>query len=132
MATFEAARNAALRREAGLWAIGDALLEECGPTGITKHREAQAELEENGFTYELRSLRRYRDTSLAFPPERRRADLGHAFHAAAGDPALLDEIVDGWAAYKPGERLTVDKVREVVKFKRQMDKRKKNKEKRNG
>lgn len=106
--TFAAAQQA----EISAWAIGDALLEECGAPGddhsnndsFAKLKEAQAELEANGIDYIENTLRRYRDTSHHFPHARRRASVSHAVHMECGSPEMLDALLEGWPHNKSMSR----------------------------
>ena len=105
--TFAAAQQA----EISAWAIGDALLEECGEPGESsihtgsheKLVEAKAELEAHGIDYAVVTLRHYRDTSYYFPAVRRRTAEGisHSIHMECGSPEMLDAILKGWTKNKP-------------------------------
>jgi hypothetical protein len=88
------------RRETqDLFRIGDALIAD-GCDGSRKMlREAKAELDKRGLLPDRRlnghkfpTLRQLFDTSVAFPPDRRR-DVGWELHAEAGTPDFLDEIL---------------------------------------
>jgi hypothetical protein len=66
------------------WALGDALLEECGPPGAAgaeaRLRAAHKELTATGLSYGLSELRKLRDASAAFPPANRLPEISHAAH----------------------------------------------------
>jgi hypothetical protein len=87
------------------WAVGDALLIECGPPDqgdSTIMREVAAELRAEGFDdYKLRDLAVLRKVSYAFPPASRRS-CSWDLHKAAETPEFLDAMLAGI----PKEKLT--------------------------
>ncbi|MFZ3327970.1 MAG: hypothetical protein WA231_19705 [Methylocella sp.] len=74
MQTFPLCLAAARDAEKSQWAIGDALVQECGPPGDDHTNNGSGErivaagkfLAENGFVFSLNYLRRLRQLSYAF------------------------------------------------------------------
>src|SRR5262249_16663312 len=77
----------------GLWAIGDALVDETDGSQRAL-RKVRAALDERGLGQDPKfpTLRKLFDTSVAFPPDRRR-DVSWKLHAEAGNPDFLDDIL---------------------------------------
>ncbi len=98
---FATALAAIREGDAVLWEIGDAVLVECGGSGVVgsqcRLREASAEIAASGLTLP-HPLRILRDVAENFPPDRRHADVSWAEHRAASMPWALDAIVAATAA----------------------------------
>jgi hypothetical protein len=82
------------------WELGDTLVQEIGPPqrdGATGARfEALSEeLKQHGHEYEVTSLRALRNIAYAYPDNRRYPALSFGVHQDAGDPDVLDAIVEG-------------------------------------
>src|SRR5262249_13552303 len=77
----------------GLWAIGDALVDETDGSQRTL-RKVRAELDARGLGQDSKfpTLRKLFDTSVAFPVDRRR-DGGWELRDEAGSPDFLDDIL---------------------------------------
>jgi len=81
-----------------LWALGEALIKDCGKPGDDRthngsHGRIEAaakELAAKGFDYNLNTLVNIRETAFAFPSVRRITDVAFWTHSAAGSPDLLD------------------------------------------
>ncbi len=97
--TLAAAKDA----EKSQWAIGDALVEECGPPGddhannggSKRIAAAAAFLGANGLELSESYLRRLRQVAFAFPDVRTRTSVSWNAHEAAGTPKILDSILEG-------------------------------------
>lgn len=93
-----------------LWAIGAAVIRDCGRSNdgahikgkgagshdgsLAKIQAAARELESRGYdAYSAEYLRQVRDTATMFPANRRHADLNFFIHTEAGNPDILDWIV---------------------------------------
>lgn len=88
-----------------LWAIGDALIRECGPgkatRGVLGHDGSHLKLkaiarEQAGFgrEYSFKTLGQWRQIAEAFPTSRRHHDVLWSLHRMAGSPDFLDWIVE--------------------------------------
>jgi hypothetical protein len=93
------------------WALGDALLAECGPPdaenyALMESRLAAAcvELRAHGHSLELNVLRCWRDTSHYFPVDA--GMMQHELCVAAGSPAMLTEFMKLWEVLHPHEPFT--------------------------
>lgn len=114
MFTYPLTMKAAQGIERDQWALGDALLEECGPPGedgarngsSEKLEAAQAELAANGMPYAFNTLRQYRDISAAFPPATIVAGLSHGVHKVCGTPEMLTAVLKAWEKENPTQKLT--------------------------
>jgi hypothetical protein len=94
------------------WTIGDVLSD-------TKLKAAQAELAGHGHDYDLKTLRRYRDTAQAFPPASRVAGVSPEMHAKCGSPEMLNALLTTWEAGQKkaaaGDlRVTAERVRKII------------------
>jgi flagellar biosynthesis GTPase FlhF len=97
--TLAAAKDA----EKSQWAIGDALVEECGPPGDdhannggSKRIAAAAKfLGTNGLEYSESYLRRLRQVAFAFSDVRTRTSASWNAHEAARTPKIIDSILKG-------------------------------------
>jgi hypothetical protein len=93
--------TAAKKAEQNLWAIGDALLAECGPPPSKRNRYtllrevAEYLLSEGGYRYDLKTLSELHSVAYAFPPAQRRRDVSWKVHKAARTPEFLDAIIAG-------------------------------------
>ena len=86
------------------WAIGDALLAECGPPRESSARDgsyallqevAKYLLSEGYEEYSLSTLRQLRDTSFFFPAAKRGAKLAWGVYRTAYAPEYLEAIIAG-------------------------------------
>jgi flagellar biosynthesis GTPase FlhF len=110
--------SAAQAIEKNQWALGDALIQECGPLGREGVRNnayaaiqaAAVELTEQGLEYSELTLRDLREISYLYTPPRRRGGVSFAVHRDLRSPDLLDSFL---AALPDGERLTRDKARRM-------------------
>jgi hypothetical protein len=101
-------------RENSQWAIGDALIEECGESSTQGtindgSRELIAvlakELEELGLEgYTIGHLASLRNISSKFPANSRESALPWTFHRDAGSPEMLRKILE--RVTKQGKRIT--------------------------
>jgi hypothetical protein len=97
------------------WALGDALLEECGAPGDdgvnngsgAKLQAAQVELAADGFEYEVDTLRKYRDLSATFPAGTRIPAVSHRVHIECRTPGMLKAVLTAWEKEKPGQKLAL-------------------------
>ncbi len=97
--TLAAAKDA----EKSQWAIGDALVAECGPpgddhanNGSGRRIAAAAEfLAANGLDLSVSYLRRLRQVAFAFADVRSRTCVSWDAHEAAGTPKILESILKG-------------------------------------
>ena len=101
--TLAAAKDA----EKSQWAIGDALVKECGPPGDDHTNNGSGEriaaaaefLGANGLEFSLSYLRRLRQVAVAFADVRTRtSSVSWNAHEAAGTPKILDSILKGLPA----------------------------------
>jgi hypothetical protein len=103
MQTFPLTLAAAKDAEKSRWAIGDALIKECGPPGddhtnngaSAKIAAAAKFLDQNDLTFSVGYLRRLRRVAFLFPDVRTRSSLSWNAHEAAGTPQILDAILKG-------------------------------------
>jgi len=88
-----------------LWAIGDALVKDCGPAiasdsskhngSFVKLKAVAAELTKLGYQeYAIVTLTHLRDTATAFPTNRRHYELSFNTHFEANNPDFLDWMVE--------------------------------------
>src|ERR1700730_6099885 len=100
--TLAAAKDA----EKSQWAIGDALVKECGPPGDDHANNGSGEriaavakfLDENGLEYGVNYLRQLRRVAYALPDAGTRTSVSWHAHEAAGSPKILDAILNGLPA----------------------------------
>lgn len=98
-----------------LWALGDALRKECGePTGVGTNtgsndrlRQAQAALAAAGYAYSFSRLEQFRSIAHKFKDHRHLGSVSFDAHLAAGEPALLEQII---TEADTGTKLTRDYV----------------------
>jgi hypothetical protein len=104
------------------WALGDALIAECGPPGKSGVRtkaysllkQAAAVLKKMGLRYSFDHLRDLRQVAHQHPPgERSPAEASWSVHWVAGSPEKLRKIID--AAKAAGKELTVKFARRWIK-----------------
>jgi hypothetical protein len=103
MAQFPLTVAAAKRLETDSWALGDALLTECGPPGMVGQQDgsyarieaAARELLENDMEYDTRYLAGLRETSFRFPKNQRIVKLPWRVHHYAQTPEFLHSLVAG-------------------------------------
>jgi hypothetical protein len=85
------------------WAIGDALVEECGPpseTGVqdgsrNKIKEAAEYLLTYNFEYKIETLAHFRETAYDFKESVRLPSISFSVHRAAGSPEFLKSVIQG-------------------------------------
>lgn len=110
------------------WALGDALIEECGPPGEPGvHtgsddllRKAQSALKRAGFDYGFEHLREIRRVAAAFSAGDRSPAASWTVHAAAGDPDTLKGAQK--QAEREGAMLTASFVKRFIAARRGNDK----------
>jgi flagellar biosynthesis GTPase FlhF len=103
MQTFPLTLAAIKTADRNQWAIGDALLAECGPPSkdgvrdgsYTKLKEAAEYLLGNGYEYAANTLAQFRDIADAFSPSNRRAAVAWGVHRVAGTPEFLEAVMAG-------------------------------------
>jgi hypothetical protein len=108
---------AAKAGESSLWAIGDALIAECGPPGEVgahngsneKIAEAAVFLAEQGIEYSEHTLRQLRQVAFAFPHDARASRVSWHAHLEAGTPKTLNAAIK---SLPKGQKLTANYVRE--------------------
>ena len=106
---------AAKAAEKDQWALGDALLNECGPPGddhghngsFAKLQAAQAELESHGLEYATNTLRTYRDVAHTFPHAARMASVSQRVHIECRTPEMLQAVFAAWKKEKPDKPLSL-------------------------
>jgi hypothetical protein len=101
-----------LAHERRQFEIGDAILEELGPPQAEYHDgsyerlgEIVAELAEHGVHYDVAYLNRMRKVAYEFPAAARRNELSWYCHLEAGNPAMLERILQEIGKAKPTTRL---------------------------
>jgi len=114
--------------ETSTWAIGDALIEECGPPsehGVNdgsrpKLEAARQYLENNGgYEYSLSHLIGLRDTAFNFRSFERNSNLSYHVHRVAGTPEMLNAIIQG---APKGQKISgpyVEKIKKGMQLERQ-------------
>jgi hypothetical protein len=103
MKAFPLTLAAIKKADQNQWAIGDALLAECGPPsqngvndGSFVHLiEVAGYLLVEGYEYSTTTLSAYRVTAQSFRPSARRANIPWAAHKVAGTPEFLDAVIAG-------------------------------------
>jgi hypothetical protein len=108
-----------------LWALGDALIAECGePAGVgtnngseKKLRQAAAELKRLNLPHSLIWLRKARSCAHRYPDYKRLSSVSWSVHDIIGDPATLADV-----AQKRNEKLTAKDAREFKKLQREQRK----------
>jgi len=103
MPTFPLTLAAAKDAEKSRWAIGDALVQECGPPGDDhtnngtgmKIAAAAEFLGANGLEFSESYLRRLRKVAYSFSDVRTRSSVSWNAHEAAGSPKILESIIRG-------------------------------------
>jgi hypothetical protein len=113
-----------------LFALGDALINDCGPPGSAGvHtgsddllKKAQKALARKDLIYSFDHLRNLRTVAHAFPPGVRTPALAWSVHRAAGNPERLSELIA--EAKLEGKELTAPFVRQSnKKLKEQREKK---------
>jgi hypothetical protein len=85
------------------WAIGDALVEECGPPSkdgvndgsYNKLKEAAEYLLTHNFEYHVKTLARLRQTAYNFRGSARNPFIAFYTHETAGTPEFLQSVIQG-------------------------------------
>lgn len=117
-ADFPLTLAAAKAREGSAWALGDALIAECGEPGAShiksgaysRIEEAQKFLATRGTRLSFTYLAKLRNIAYAFPPPLRQ--FSYTVHQEASNPETLDAVV---AALPEGRKLTASYVRQAVR-----------------
>ena len=128
--TVAAIRRAAeleKKHSAAQFAIGDALIAECGPPGdvgpnngaLAKLKRCAAELKALGFDYSIDHLQDLRTTAASFPDGDRSPSISWTAHSVAGDPKTLQAALR--KAKSDGVPLTVSFVETFKKRKERGD-----------
>jgi hypothetical protein len=120
--TIAAARERQHAETLHSWALGDALIEECGPPGEhgvrngsrNKLRQALGELKKRGIDCTLDHLKSLRQVAANFPEGDRSPSLSITVHQIAGDRKTLDQI-EKMAEKKNKKIITVSFAKETVK-----------------
>lgn len=120
---FPKTLEAALSCEASQWVLGDALLKECGPPSDSSANngstallnDAREMLLANGIEYAVVTLRKMRDLSHAFPPDKRLSGVSWSVHLAYQE---FPRLLRNWGKKNPGQTMTVAVAKaEVAKHK---------------
>jgi hypothetical protein len=117
-AEFPKTLAAARKLEGAHWALGDALIEECGPPGDDgvrtgsdeKLRRAAKVLKANGFDYSFEHLRDLRRTADAFRAVERSTAVLWSVHSVARNLTTLKDAAA--QAKRENKNLTVEYLRE--------------------
>jgi hypothetical protein len=126
MQTFPLTLSAANDAEKSQWAIGDALVMECGPPGgdhsnngaSAKIAAVAKFLAENGREFSESYLRRLRQVAFSFSDVQTRSSVSWNAHEAAGTPEILDAIMKGLPA---GVKPTAARDRAYVEERRERE-----------
>jgi flagellar biosynthesis GTPase FlhF len=89
--------------EQNQWAIGDALIAECGPPSQQQVKDgsyvllhdAAIYLLAEGFEYNIQTLAMFRNTAHLFRPSKRLANIAFGVHRVAATPEYLEAIITG-------------------------------------
>jgi flagellar biosynthesis GTPase FlhF len=115
MQSFPLTLAAIKKAEQDQWAIGDALLAECGPpsepsvndgSGL---QEVAKYLFDQGYSYSQSSLSEYRSVAFGFAAAKRR-NVAWGTHRAAGTSQFLDAVIAG---APKGTRITAEYVKRI-------------------
>lgn len=119
--------------DGGQWAIGDALIKECGPPNdigrgihdgsFKKLEEAARYLLGEGYEYSVESLRMFRYTAHFFPVAKRHMNLAWGVHQKARTPAFLEAVIAGAPRDKKITQPYIESIRQ-----RQADKERRERE----
>jgi hypothetical protein len=113
------------------WALGDALVNECGPPGEHGVNSRALEkvlkvLREHELDYTLRRLEQFRSIAHKFTDRRRLRSVSFDAHLAAGDTDTLAEAHAD--AEKNKAKLTVARVKQFIERRRKEDEEKQRRE----